>query len=87
MAVEKIPQVFRYTCDVCKRVHVHTGPYVDSRPPDWAQLTLAQDAHDFQGAAVADATIKRLLCDKCAVDAGKVLNAWASGIINTEALR
>lgn len=89
MTIEKIPQSFRYICDVCKAVHVQenaSGHYTDSRPPYWAWLILAQDAHDYQGTAVADMTAKRLLCGKCAVDATKLLNSWVCGIINTEAL-
>ena len=39
------------------------------------QLTLAQDAHDFQGAAVADGTIKRLLCESCTGLVGVAINA------------
>jgi hypothetical protein len=68
MSVREIPPAFEYTCDLCGAIHLQenaSGHYTDSRPPHWGRLTVAQDAHDWQGQAVADGTIKRLLCNKC----------------------
>jgi hypothetical protein len=77
MGVREIPKSFEYTCDACAKVHTQrnaNGHYSDSRPPYWSRLTLAQDAHDFQGAAVADGTIKRLLCDDCTPRVSAAIN-------------
>jgi hypothetical protein len=80
MSVEKIPQSFRYICDVCGMAHLQEnagGHYTDSRPPHWARLTIAQAAHDYQGMECADATIARLLCDDCRAGAVDAINVWA----------
>ena len=60
MSVREIPATKEWCCDVCKATVV-----APSRPPYWANLHLQQDAHDYQGAAVADGSIKLLLCHKC----------------------
>lgn len=68
MSVREIPKSYEYTCDCCGTVHVQEnagGHYTNSRPPRWAMLTLAQDAEDWSGAAVADGTLKLLLCQLC----------------------
>lgn len=68
MAIREIPKSYEYQCDRCNVIHKQEnagGHYTDSRPPMWSRLTLAQDAHDYQGAAVADGTIKLLLCRTC----------------------
>ena len=68
MAVREIPKAFEYVCDLCGAVHRQenaSGHYSNSRPPYWISVNVGADAHDFQGAAVADASVKRLLCDKC----------------------
>jgi hypothetical protein len=68
MAIETIPQAFKYICDLCGKKHLQenaSGHYSNSRPPRWATLIVAQDAYDYQGCAVGDRTIKRLLCDGC----------------------
>lgn len=68
MAIITIPQSYKYICDSCGKSHLQqnaSGHYTDSRPPHWARLTIAQHAYDFQGAAVADGTISKLLCEYC----------------------
>lgn len=78
MSVTEIPKSYKYTCDLCGTVHVQenaNGHYTDSRPPYWSRLTLARDAHDFQGAPVADATVKRLLCPKCTTLVAEAINS------------
>ncbi len=75
MAIREIPRAFVYVCDGCKQEHTQEnagGHYSNSRPPHWANLKIARDAYDFQGAACADASIERLLCEDCAT---KVFNA------------
>lgn len=68
MAVEEIPKSFRYTCDVCGETHTQenaNGHYTNGTPPKWAKLVFKRDAVDFQGYAVADGTVERLLCHSC----------------------
>lgn len=77
MTVREIPKSYEYTCDVCGEVHVQqnaSGHYTDSRPPKWARLTFAQDAEDWSGSAVADGTVKLLLCSMCRMKAAIMLN-------------
>jgi hypothetical protein len=78
MAIREIPRSFEYTCDGCRTVHVQenaSGHYTNSRPSHWAHLKIEQDAHDFQGQAVADASITRLLCPVCSAKVFAAVNA------------
>jgi len=80
MAVNEIPRQFEYECDVCGAKHLQQnagGHYTDSRPPHWARLEFRMDAYDFQGAAVADGSVRRLLCDGCSIEARQAVNKWA----------
>ena len=77
MTIREIPKSFEYTCDGCGEVHVDhnaSGHYTDSRPPHWANLVFARTAYDYQGSACADATIIRLLCEKCSDRVAKAIN-------------
>jgi hypothetical protein len=81
MAIEEIPTAFRYICDSCGKIHLQenaAGHYTNSCPPHWGMLTLAQVAYDFQGAACADATIKRLLCPECKDQTVEAINEAAA---------
>ena len=81
MSIREIPKAFEYVCDVCKKAHMQqnaSGHYSNSRPPHWADLHIKQDAYDYQGAAVADGSVHRLLCDDCRYSVIKVINAWAA---------
>lgn len=60
MAVREIPATKEWCCDICAKTEVRAN-----RPAYWANLHLQQDAYDYQGTAVADASVKRLLCSKC----------------------
>lgn len=62
MAVREIPRSFEHTCDACKAVEVSTSK---DRPRYWSGLVIEQDAYDYQGCAVADGTVRRLLCGDC----------------------
>lgn len=78
MGITEIPRSFIYTCDGCGEQHKQEnagGHYTDSRPPRWSRLTLARDAHDFHGIAVADDSIKRLLCESCSTKVAQAINA------------
>lgn len=78
MGIQEIRKSYIYTCDACGKEHIQKnakGYYSDSRPPHWSRLVLNQDAHDFQGAAVADGTIKRLLCEDCTPKVAAAVNA------------
>jgi hypothetical protein len=65
MSVREIPATKEWCCDLCQKTVV-----APSRPPHWANLHLQQDAHDYQGAAVADASIKRLARDAALQEIG-----------------
>lgn len=77
MTIREIPKSFEYICDGCGVKHLQenaTGHYSNSRPAHWATLTLAREAYDYQGSACADATIKRLLCEKCSGQVAAAIN-------------
>jgi len=71
MGVKEIPMQFLHTCDGCGSELITDAK---SRPKYWADLTLAQDAYEYQGYAVADGTIKRSLCDRCKDKVTKAIN-------------
>lgn len=72
MGTTKIPEKYMHTCDGCGTKEETTNV---SRPTIWSRLVLERDAHDFQGAAVADATVRRLLCSKCTDKVAVAMNA------------
>lgn len=62
MPVHEIAATYEFQCDGCGVIATQPSK---SRPKYWCNLTVAQDAYDYQGAAVADGTIHRLLCGDC----------------------
>ena len=75
MAIREIPEIpatKEWCCDLRKKTEIN-----QARPAYWGSFYLQQDAYDYQGAAVADASIRRLLCEKCKV---KVINVLNSGL-------
>ena len=77
MSIREIPRSFVYTCDACGIEHLQEnagGHYTDSRPPLWERLKLHRTAVDYQGTPCADASIERLLCDRCAAIISKAVN-------------
>lgn len=62
MSVRKIEASFEHICDGCGAVERTAST---SRPKYWADLHILQDAYDYQGCAVADGSVKRLLCSAC----------------------
>lgn len=62
MPVTEIPKAYKYVCDGCGAEEKRE---LFSRPKTWAELIVARDALDYQGAAVADGTVRRMLCEKC----------------------
>lgn len=71
MGVREIPKQYEHTCDGCRVVKVTN---FSSRPTYWTGLNIIADAYDYQGAAVADASVKRLLCYDCTVSVHKAVN-------------
>lgn len=71
MSVREIPVSYEFTCDGCGATEQQASK---SRPNYWCDLTVAQDAYDYSGAAVADGTIKRSLCSDCRADVVKAIN-------------
>lgn len=72
MAVTEIYATWRATCDCCKATEEMASR---GRPKYWIDLHILRDAYDFQGCAVADGSVKLLLCKACADSAQKALNA------------
>lgn len=72
MAVREIPAAFLFTCDGCG---TEESMKSKSRPTYWADLIIQQDAYDFQSCAVADGTVRRLLCGNCKTRIVAALNA------------
>lgn len=82
MAIQEIPRAFLYVCDGCKAEHKQEnagGHYSNSRPSHWATLKIGREAYDFQGAACADASIERLLCESCATKVFAAVNTAIGG--------
>lgn len=80
MAIREIPRAFEYQCDICGKTHEQknaSGHYTDSRPPHWTSLKIGADVYDYQGAAVADASVKRLVCDDCTPGLTRTINDWS----------
>lgn len=72
MAIKEIPQSFQCVCDGCgKEENLKTR----SRPRYWIELKVLADAYDYQGCAVADASVHRILCEKCGEAFTNVINA------------
>lgn len=71
MATARIPEQYAHTCDSCQQVV--TTP-TSARPKYWAKLIIQQDSYDFQGAAVADGSIERILCRECIERAVTAIN-------------
>ena len=81
MSIREIPRAFVYICDGCSKEHKQenaNGHYTDSRPPHWIRLKLARTAYDYQGAACADASIERLLCEDCSPKVEAAISAAVS---------
>lgn len=74
MAVRKIEASYEHVCDGCGAVERTAST---SRPKYWADLHILQDAYDYQGCAVADGSVKRLLCRECASDVAD----WVNGAL------
>lgn len=72
MAVREIAAKFEMVCDGCGAVQASVSK---SRPAHWSDFHILRDAYDFQGAAVADGSVKLLLCLECGGLAAKAVNA------------
>lgn len=72
MSMREIPVAYEFTCDGCGAKETHASK---SRPAYWCDLTVAQDAYDYSGAAVADGTVKRSLCSDCRKVVVEAINA------------
>lgn len=72
MAVREIAATFEAVCDCCKETEAMPRM---GRPKYWCDLHILRDAYDFQGAAVADGSVKLLLCLSCGEKITKAMNA------------
>lgn len=74
MATRVIPEQKITTCDVC-------GIETDKKNRSLGgRLVLKRDALDFQGQAVADASVMRDLCDSCLKEISDVVNKKTQAI-------
>ena len=71
MAVREIPISYEHKCDGCGATETSASK---SRPKHWIDLHILRDAYDYQGQAVADGSVKLLLCLDCAEPATKAIN-------------
>lgn len=81
--IREVPRSFVYECDACGAEHVQenaSGHYTNSRPSQWMTLKLERDATDYQGAAVASADVKLLLCLSCGPRISAAVNEAAKVI-------
>lgn len=62
MAVREIPAAVIMVCDGCGKEIEQPSK---NRPAHWSDLHILRDAYDFQGCAVADASVRRQLCSEC----------------------
>lgn len=72
MATRKIEASYEHICDGCGAMERTTST---GRPKYWADLHILQDAYDYQGCAVADGSVKRLLCSACKSAVSDAANA------------
>jgi hypothetical protein len=71
MAVTEVYATWRATCDCCKATEEMVSK---GRPKHWIDLHILRDAYDFHDCAVADGSVKLLLCTTCADSALKAMN-------------
>ena len=71
MAVSEITASWRATCDCCKVAEVMPAK---GRPKYWSDFQILRYAYDFQGYAVADGSLKLLLCLTCSDATTKAIN-------------
>lgn len=71
MGVREISASYEFVCDGCGLVEKRPS---NSRPAYWTGLHIEAHAYDYQGCAVADASVKRLLCQDCTSEAHKAIN-------------
>jgi hypothetical protein len=70
MTIREIPRSFEYTCDGCGETHVQQnahGHYHNSRPPEWAGLSLVRQrlCHEWQSLSLAPLPTYRSVRDSC----------------------
>ena len=71
MAVREIAASFEVKCDGCGKVVTQPSK---NRPLHWTDLHILRDLYDFQGAACADGSVKRVLCDECSTVVFQAVN-------------
>jgi hypothetical protein len=68
MTIREVPRSFEYTCDRCGETHVQQnahGHYHNSRPPEWAGLSLVRDVHRNDIYTIPGDKEEALLCRDC----------------------
>ena len=71
MGIKEIPRTFLYTCDACGEEHRQESAITNSH---WVRIKIEQTAYDFQGAACADGSVERLLCETCSIKVIQTIN-------------
>lgn len=73
MAIRHIPEIVVFICDGCSAEQKADGEY-QRRPKYWSTLRVERDAYDYQGCAVADGSIERMLCRECSTKLENAIN-------------
>jgi len=74
MSERIIPSQKIYICDICNKEHI--------RPKEDPKLTYHQDALDYSGEPVGNATEKYDLCGVCDKEFRKVFYGWIAKVRN-----
>lgn len=72
MSSKSVPAKRLFTCDGCGLEQLE--PDNGMRPSRWSQVHFRRDAYDFQGRAVADASVLLDFCALCTQSAAEALN-------------
>ena len=82
MSIKEIKQHWIIACDCCGVEKTQTGTH---RPSTWIGIKVDQDALDYSGAAVADASVDLVLCGECGPQVIMAMNASVKAVRDARA--
>ena len=71
MGVERIPEKYINTCDICK---TEETSLVNNRPRCWSSMKLEKTVYTPMGEACAEDIKNLLLCKKCTGNIGQLID-------------
>ena len=74
MGIKKIEPSWTAICDRCGAFE--EGCKSANRPHGWAEIKMMQEAEDYQGSPIADASFGRLVCRTCREEFTRMFNIW-----------